>query len=360
MIIKVDDKEQTNSISNAVIKCAVNVNSFNACISVTFPGSGANSTIMFEKLPLFFYLIGVSFTKQDGTVFQKIDLKTPAMKNYSQTLKLPNENITCNIFLHRLFESGELLSIPIRKPRIVPLSVDLHVENAVLLKSNVFRKCGPEQTEYHVSNFSHYSASFRIEYNASVVQSAQREQKSNSLLKHAYCGTSLKDRKEQNNKKIVKSELRRIIAKLTIESGSLAIIEYSDFDFRTVEPISKGSNGVVGKVKIHSDKLKNRTAVSYRSNEQIAIKMMFNFTQLLGIEKETSFQKNHFDKEYCFPLAHPHWSHVKVFNYFRGRICASLLPDPSLDCVSDRTTYFTMELCKLDLILITIREKSQI
>lgn len=178
MLIKVDDKEQSNSISNAVIKCEVNGNSFNACISVTFPGSGSNSTITFEKLPL--PLIGVSFTKQDGTVLQNTDLETPEKKNYSQTLELPNENITCNVFLNRLIESGEIVLIPIPKPRILPLSVDIKVENAILLRSNAFRKCTPEQTEYHESNFTKTSVSFAIEFDASAVQSAQTEQKPNS------------------------------------------------------------------------------------------------------------------------------------------------------------------------------------
>ena len=77
--------------------------------------------------------------------------------------------------------------------------------------------------------------------------------------------------------------------------------------------------------------------------------MMYNLNNLLGNEKETLFQKTRFDKEYCFPLAHPHWSHVKVFNSFRGTTCAALLPDPSLDCFVERTTYFTMELCKSNL-----------
>ena len=136
----------------------------------------------------------------------------------------------------------------------------------------------------------------------------------------------------------------------SIESGSLAVIEYSDIDFRNAQRISSnGNNGVVGKVKIHSEKLKNRTSTSYSSNEEIAIKMMYNFNHLQGNEKETLVQKNRFDKEYYFPISYPHWSHLKVFNYFRGRICASLLPDPSMDCFVDKTTYFTMELCKSNL-----------
>ena len=150
---------------------------------------------------------------------------------------------------------------------------------------------------------------------------------------------------------IIPFALKQIFSKLTsIESGSLAIIEYTDVDFKNSERISSnGCNGVVGKVKIHSGKLTNRTSTSYTSNEEIAIKMMYNFNNLQGNQKETLFQKIQFDKEYCFPLAHPHWSHVKVFNSFRGRICAALLPDPSMDCFVDRTTYFTMELCESNL-----------
>ena len=150
--------------------------------------------------------------------------------------------------------------------------------------------------------------------------------------------------------KLQKLLLKQIFSKLTVESGPLATIEYPDVDFKNAEQISsKGSNGVVGKVKIHADKLKNRTAVSYRSNEEIAIKMMYNFNQFQGNEKDTLVQKIQFDKEYCFPLSYPHWSHLKVFNYFRGRICASLLRDPTMDYFVDRTTYFTMELCKSNL-----------
>ena len=166
----------------------------------------------------------------------------------------------------------------------------------------------------------------------------------------------LKELRETYKELIFKNDtipfaLQQIFSKLTsIESGSLAIIEYPDVDFKNAERISsKGCNGVAGKVKIHSGKLANRTLTSYTSNEEIAIKMMYNYNANQGNEKETLFQKIQFDKEYCFPLAHPHWSHVKVFNSFRGRICAALLPDPSMDCLVDRTTYFTMELCKSNL-----------
>ena len=152
-------------------------------------------------------------------------------------------------------------------------------------------------------------------------------------------------------KKTKISKLKQIFSKLTtIEAGPLAIIEYTDVDFRNIERISeKGNNGVVGKVDIISDKLTDRTSTYYCSNGKIAIKMMYNFDDPQGNAKETLFQKTKFDKEYCFPLSHPHWSHVKVFNYFRGRICTSLLPDPTMDFLSERTTYFTMELCKSNL-----------
>ena len=155
---------------------------------------------------------------------------------------------------------------------------------------------------------------------------------------------------KQLNQGFQQLSLEQIFSKLTsIEAGSLAIIEYNDFNFENTERISsKGNNGVVGKVDIISDKLTDRTSIYYCSNEKIAIKMMYNFEDPQGNAKETLFQKTQFDKEYCFPLSHPHWSLVKVFNYFRGRTCASLLPDSTI-AYSNRTTYVTMELCESNL-----------
>ena len=171
----------------------------------------------------------------------------------------------------------------------------------------------------------------------------------NKWLEHSRNGNKiyLKDKQQEPEN----PQLKQIFSKLTfIESGSRAIIEFADIDFRNTQRIStKGNNGVVGKVKIHSDKLINRTSTFYNSNEEIAIKMMYNFNYFQGNEKDTEYQKNNFDKEYCFPISHPHWSHVRVFNSFRGRICAALLPDPTIDCLVDRTTYFIMELCKSNL-----------
>ena len=173
----------------------------------------------------------------------------------------------------------------------------------------------------------------------------------NKWLEHSYTPNRNRTKIYLKDKQQEPPQLKQIFSKLTlIESGSRAIIEYADVDFRNAQRIStKGNNGVVGKVKIHSDKLINRTSTFYNSNEEIAIKMMYNFNHYQGNEKETLYQKNKFDKEYCFPISHPHWSHVRVFNSFRGRICAALLPDPKIDCLVDRTTYFIMELCKSNL-----------
>ena len=64
--------------------------------------------------------------------------------------------------------------------------------------------------------------------------------------------------------------------------------------------------------------------------------------------KSKSKRKNS-KKEYIFPLAHPHWSHVQIFNYFRAKTVDSLIDQKDRDLYADDTTYFTMELCKSNL-----------
>ena len=82
--------------------------------------------------------------------------------------------------------------------------------------------------------------------------------------------------------------------------------------------------------------------------DELAIKMMFNFLEAHD-DEDTIAQKQKFDKEYIFPLAHPHWSHVQLFNYFRRRRVDSFLVGKDLELFGIKTTYFTMELCKTNL-----------
>ena len=125
----------------------------------------------------------------------------------------------------------------------------------------------------------------------------------------------------------------------------LSVLELMDLHFGTCTPIANGCNGVVCKINVDVDEFKERTCTTVLMDE-LAIKMMFN---LHGSDEGTIAQKKKFDKEYIFPLAHPHWSHVQIFNYFRGRRVDSLLVGQDLTLFEDTTTYFTMELCRTNL-----------
>ena len=118
-----------------------------------------------------------------------------------------------------------------------------------------------------------------------------------------------------------------------------------DLNFRTCTPIASGCNGVVCKINVDVEVFKERTCTNVLIDE-LAIKMMFNYR---GSDQRTIIQKQKFDKEYIFPLVHPHWSHVQLFNYFRGRRVDSLLAGQDLELFEDTTTYFIMELCKTNL-----------
>ena len=118
-----------------------------------------------------------------------------------------------------------------------------------------------------------------------------------------------------------------------------------DLNFETCTPIANGCNGVVCKINVDVDEFKERTCTNC-SMDELAIKMVFNYR---GSDQDTIAQKKKFDKEYIFPLAHPHWSHVQLFNYFRGRRVDSLLVGKDLTLFEDTTTYFTMELCRTNL-----------
>ena len=126
----------------------------------------------------------------------------------------------------------------------------------------------------------------------------------------------------------------------------LSVIESCDLKFTEWEKIANGCSGVVGKIRVDVDEFQERTC-THCPIDELAIKMMFNF---LEENQGTIVQKRKFDKEYIFPLAHPHWSHVQIFNFFRAKTVDALL-DPRADkeIYADTTTYFTMELCESSL-----------
>ena len=127
----------------------------------------------------------------------------------------------------------------------------------------------------------------------------------------------------------------------------LSVLEAMDLNFGTCTPIANGCNGVVGKINVDVDEFEERTCTNCPIDE-LAIKMVFNFLETHD-DEDTIAQKRKFDKEYIFPLAHPHWSHVQLFNYFRRRRVDSLLVGKDLTLFGVNTTYFTMELCKTNL-----------
>ena len=127
----------------------------------------------------------------------------------------------------------------------------------------------------------------------------------------------------------------------------LSVLESLDLNFDTCERIANGDSGVVCKIQVNAKEFKERTR-THCPIDELAIKMMFNF---VSQNHRTKAQKTKFDREYIFPLAHPHWSHVQIFNYFRATTVDELL-DPTTvaqNLFSDFTTFFTMELCKSNL-----------
>ena len=125
-------------------------------------------------------------------------------------------------------------------------------------------------------------------------------------------------------------------------------LESCDIDFATSQIIGNGCDGVVCKSKVYDAfEFKERTCTTVPYDE-FAFKMMYNF---IGSDDPSSMvQKRKFDKEYIFPLAHPHWSHVQIFNYFRYKTAYNLLnSETDKELFVDTTTYFIMELCKSNL-----------
>ena len=139
---------------------------------------------------------------------------------------------------------------------------------------------------------------------------------------------------------------RFFVETIELPIKQLSVLESWDLNFDEAEtPISSGCSGVVSKIFVKANEFKERTLTNCPIDE-LAIKMMFNFK---GNDQKTIAQKRKFDKEYIFSLAHPHWSHVQIFNYFRARRVDFLLHGMDLKDFEETTTYFTMELCKSNL-----------
>ena len=131
----------------------------------------------------------------------------------------------------------------------------------------------------------------------------------------------------------------------TPSKDQFSVLELMDLNFATCTPIAKACTGVVCKINVDVDEFKERTGTNVPTDE-LAIKMMYNFYES---NRGSTEQKRKFDKEYIFPLTHPHWSHVQFFNYFRGRRVDFLLEDSYLNLLEDTTTYYVMELCNTNL-----------
>ena len=127
----------------------------------------------------------------------------------------------------------------------------------------------------------------------------------------------------------------------------LSVLEFRDLNFATFEKIAFGCNGVVCKIQVNVEEFKERTH-THCPIDELAIKMIFTIIEDPYAEV---LKERRFDKEYIFPIANPHWSHVQIFNYFRGRRVDSLLvgKEDFLEFLEDKATYFIMELCKSNL-----------
>ena len=107
--------------------------------------------------------------------------------------------------------------------------------------------------------------------------------------------------------------------------------------------VAKGQLGAVFRINVNWNKLGMRVDVPKDSPglSQVALKKLYSF-----YSDKTLDQKNAFDQEFAVPFLFPHWSLMKVFNYFRGPVVETLLAKADVDrsVQMDRTTYFTMEL----------------
>lgn len=163
MLLKLDNIDQTSLISEAKLDCEVNGLEVNACISLTFPGSGSTSIISIEKLPIPLVGVLLEYSYELKMEFTQIQ---PVQKFFSlPQIQLPEHDITCRIYLKKTLNEdiNELLLFQIAKPRALPLAVHLKLTNAILISSNIFGDCFPLQKLFSHSNFTNKSSvSFRF------------------------------------------------------------------------------------------------------------------------------------------------------------------------------------------------------
>jgi serine/threonine protein kinase len=140
---------------------------------------------------------------------------------------------------------------------------------------------------------------------------------------------------------------RQIALNQLTEIQPLKVAGLGDF-YVAAAPLGCGAFGIVHRVRTNWNLLESRsTTISEASKalwNEVALKMMLNYTQS-ATPANTQVLKNQFEQEYYFPVLHPHWSIVQVFNYFHSDLLPVYLPqgsDPSL--YNQRTAYFTMEL----------------
>src|SRR3990167_2642589 len=149
-------------------------------------------------------------------------------------------------------------------------------------------------------------------------------------------------KKEAQLKKLFELE-HKIHTSVNSKNGFLKIAELDDFNLHSAEFVAKGQLGAVFKININWNKMGMRVDVPKDSPglSQVALKKLYSF-----YSDKTLDQKNAFDQEFAVPFLFPHWSLMKVFNYFRGPVVDTLLAKADVDRSVQmvRTTYFTMEL----------------
>ena len=164
------------------------------------------------------------------------------------------------------------------------------------------------------------------------------------------------------SKEILNSFHKKIVD-LPHEFGSLRVIEIQNLFYDTISEIASGCYGIVAKARVHWSSLEpqqlplNITKIY----EYIAFKMMVNTKTLKDNEADaTEAQKRSFDKEYLFPISYPHWSIIRIFNFFRSSTITRLINNSVKyqeikGLIANKTTFFTMELAAghLDNFLIT-------
>jgi serine/threonine protein kinase len=143
------------------------------------------------------------------------------------------------------------------------------------------------------------------------------------------------------------------VSRTKFDAGTLRVAELRDYNLSSprFRFIANGCNGTVCAVSPAA--FHPARGVRFPTDQQVAIKAMFNYRATAAARLNTIAQQSKFDREYLVPLQHAHWSIVNVYNYFRGLCVPRLLSsDPSQYDASlfhENTTYFTMELCQASL-----------